>query len=209
MLRIVHVDTGEGSPYRARTTPQGFIAEIATMDAERFDRLTRTLTAGASRRRLLASVSSGLLATITHHGHQVVAKKRRKKRRKKKKPQPGLPPCIPEPAATTCAGAACGTTRNNNCGQLVACNCPPGRTCLLNGTCAQPCTKASDCTGSCGAGCSNLTTENQQHCLLENLPGVCANAQACSSTLECPRGLQCQECPFMSGEYRCLAVCTT
>jgi hypothetical protein len=171
------------------------------MDASHFDRLTRLFTSGGSRRTAFAGLLSGLLAPITLGGNPLAGKRRRKKRHKKRRRR-----CVPEPVPETCARAGCGAAQENNCGQAVACPCPADRTCLLNGTCAQPCTKSSECTG-CQESCSNITTENQQHCLLENYPGICDNLQACSSTAECPRGMHCQECPYMSGEYGCLEVC--
>jgi hypothetical protein len=167
------------------------------MDTARFDSLSRRVSTLLTRRTLsgvLGLAAFGLPAFAD-------AKKRRKKRHKKRRRR-----CAADPAGTTCARAGCGD-QQNNCGQAVACPCPAGRSCLRNGTCAKPCTKASECDSACFAGCSNVTTENQQHCLFENVPGMCDNAQTCTSTAECPRGMHCQECPFMSGEYRCIAVC--
>jgi hypothetical protein len=119
-------------------------------------------------------------------------------------PSPPPPGCNPEAQATTCAGR-CGTWPNN-CGQSVTCPaCPNGQTCLLNGTCARPCTgMAGQCNGCTGLVCA-ITTEGATNCA--NGIGIqCTEAQACTSTAECPLGFQCMTCGQIMPSTRCFAV---
>ena len=200
------------------------------MDADRFDFLIRTLTSSASRRRALAGVAGIALGLLGRDG--TAAKKKKpcpscKKRKKGKcKSQPNGtacgggscqsgscvassvasgPACVPESPTTICAGAACGTSRYNNCGQVVACTCPSGQNCLVNGSCAIPCGGGEACPFSAGCGgCTSQNTEGQQHCIESVL---CTEQKACTSTRGtsgCPRGTQCQ---FCSTDWRCVPLC--
>lgn len=195
------------------------------MDADRFDALARSLTAAGSRRRALAAALGGAFGTALGAfsvDENAAAKKKcppckkRKKGKCKKRKPDGTPCpggvcqsgrcCSPEPAAVTCAGA-CQTTRINRCGQAVTCDCPGGSNCLPNGTCARRCTgRAEDCAG-CGASvfCTSPNTEGQQHCVVESR---CSDHEVCfTSSSECPRGKQCQECGINEGK-RCIPVAT-
>src|SRR3954471_24954419 len=114
------------------------------MDGFAFDRLTRSIAADISRRRLLALLTGTSLITAletrltplsmarpksrrhTHHAHAQHAhhkaaekarrdvKSERQKHRKKKRRR-----CLPEPMAQTCAGR-CGSVANT-CGAAVDC----------------------------------------------------------------------------------------
>lgn len=131
------------------------------MDAPQFDALSKTLSTGETRRKVLGALAAapalgGLVALFArdeaearkrragrkHDGHGVDAEKKRKKKKKKKKK------CQPEPAATTCAGK-CGTV-TNNCKQSVSCT-----PCACKPSCAGKCDGGRDgCGGTCSGGCS-------------------------------------------------------
>jgi hypothetical protein len=185
------------------------------MENSRFDGLTRGLMHARTRRglaRLLVGLArGGSLAVLGAHGAEAKRKKGKNRKKKKRKQPvatvPSAPPaaCVPEAQSVTCGGAPCGSVRANNCGQAVNCGCPPGSKCLLNGTCARMCVGHSgDCDGCAGnAFCTNENTEGQQHCVLES---ACADHQECfTSTSECPRGTQCQDCGIGQGR-RCIPV---
>ena len=179
------------------------------MDSNRFDTLTRALSSTGSRRRTVTAALAGAIGLLgVVHPDPVAARKSKKcppcKKRKQgkcqgKKPDGTACPggtcqggrcCIPDHPAATCAGAFCGSAKNNNCGQAVACNCPPGQRCLGNGSCAIICTG-----GNCRTGCfcSVLNTEGALHCLT-NDQAPCAEQQVCTGTgtAGCPAGTHCQ-----------------
>jgi hypothetical protein len=122
---------------------------------------------------------------------------------------PGAPPppgCTPEPPETTCAGALCGTARNNNCGQAVACGCPSGQTCLLNGTCVRTCTTSPQCEGCAPSPfCSTLSSDGQRACV--GVAASCAVLQVCGTpeSPSCPQGFVCLDCPGPDA-FRCFPV---
>lgn len=143
------------------------------MDIQTFDALTRSLSAGGSRRRLL-----GLLATLPIGGGlrdvltpaDAAGKSRRKrgksakkrkhgKRGHAKKPKP-KPSCTPHPVNETCAGQ-CGPVQNN-CQQTVACppcDCVPAS---LEQTCAGKCGETHNTCGEtvdCGPCREGLTCD--------------------------------------------------
>ena len=200
------------------------------MDHDRFDGLTRSLGAAASRRgfgRALAGGGLGTLLGSAFGSLAVDAKQKRHTKKKKKDCQRncndrtcgsdgcggscgacaanqicrGGTCCVPESVATTCAGR-CGTW-TNNCGQPVTCpTCPTGQECLGNGSCAQACGSGVTCPSYC-TGCSVPNTEGATHCVAGNHPSVCPT-QTCSSTADCPTGKQCQMC---QGSGRCFVLC--
>jgi hypothetical protein len=116
------------------------------MDARQFDALAQTLSAAASRRRVLLSLARGALAALqlgplaldeAEQGHAKRRKKRRKKRKKK------FNPCVPQCAATNpCGPDGCG----GDCGP-----CDPGG----GGICQEGvCTCTQDvCNGQCVLAC--------------------------------------------------------
>ena len=132
------------------------------MDARDFDRLTRALVRGGTRRGLIGllaglPVLGGLVAFFSED--EAAAKGRRKRRKKRHKH--GKPhkrhrrKCRGQARKTLCAGR-CGTVRNR-CGKRIncgPCNCDP--TCLICQTCdtvsGQCVDKADDTAcGACGS----------------------------------------------------------
>lgn len=125
------------------------------MDAPQFDALSKGLSSGDTRRRVLgalatAPVLGGLASLLARdeadarnkkHNHGLDAEKKRKKKKKKK--------CKPDATSVTCSGK-CGNV-TNNCKQTVSCG-----TCPCKPSCAGKCSGGSDgcggsCTGDCGA----------------------------------------------------------
>jgi hypothetical protein len=90
------------------------------------------------------------------------------------------------------SGLCCkaGTAKQGTC-------CPNGLTCLVNGTCARPCTVDADCADCTPAGsrCSRESTEGQKLCT----PGqACASLETCVPTnpTGCSQGFACiPTCP--------------
>jgi hypothetical protein len=186
------------------------------MDADHFDTVTRSLIAGSSRRRLMATIVALGLSTLGTRGEPVetAAKKKRKKHKKKRQTcrpvcggktcgddgcggscgacgsglacQAGSCVCVPDAQATTCAGQ-CGT-KTNNCGQSVTCPCGGSKQCLSNGSCAGVCSGSIACPSGCLCSLSN--TEGQTHCVIEaTCPEI---VQDCMGTAQCPMGHHCQ-----------------
>jgi hypothetical protein len=113
------------------------------MDCARFDTLTRSLTGGSSRRRLLAGLTSGLLALVPlGSGSFDATAKKKGKRKKKKKKKP--PASLAVTCAPTCAGKVCG---DDGCGGTCGDPCPTAETCVA-GRCVCPAG-----TERCGPGC--------------------------------------------------------
>jgi hypothetical protein len=193
------------------------------VDADFFDTMTRSLASARSRRALAAALSGQLGIALGATSFDEVGakkkscppcKKRKKGKCKKKKPdgtacdggtcQNGRC-CVPESRAATYAGAACGTARANNCGQAVTCTCPTGQDCLVNGSCAQPCTDPEECTACVNVVCGFPNTEGTQYCVRTDVN--CSDLRPCSATTECPRGTHCQLCDVPTG-LRCAPLCT-
>jgi hypothetical protein len=137
------------------------------MDAPQFDALSKALSTGNTRRRVLGALAAvptlGGLAGL-FGGDEAEARKGKRKRRKKKKK------CKPQPASQTCAGT-CGNVINN-CKQSVNCG---------------PCTCTPDCTGKCAGGsdgCGGTCTGN---CSTNQIcdGGICQACDVCA-----------QGCPF-------------
>lgn len=113
------------------------------------------------------------------------------------------PRCVPQAPATTCAGR-CGVYANN-CGTAVGCPCPPGKSCLSNGSCAQSCAGP---TCPVGCLCTIPNVEGMHYCVVSSPP--CSEMlQVCTSTTECPLGRHCQRttcgsgAPWRTGAIRC------
>ena len=148
-----------------------------SLDTRLFDALTRSLSAGASRRRTLGALAAlpavgGLLAVIG--AEDAGARKKKRKRKKKKKKA-----CTPQPTAQTCA-AKCGTVTNNckqavNCGSC-GCNPPCGacETCTSARVC-QPCANCCDGNGVCQAGTTNAACGGSGTC------DVCTGNEQCQN----------------------------
>jgi hypothetical protein len=115
------------------------------MDPARFDMLVRSLTAWPSRRRLLAIVPAGLVASLPFalgeslslFGLADVDAKRKKKRKRKKKKSRNC--------TSNCAGKLCG---DDGCGGLCGFACSGGKTCQ-DGACACP-SGQKECRGQEG-----------------------------------------------------------
>jgi hypothetical protein len=123
------------------------------MDGSRFDRLTRLLAAGSTRRgltRLLSSLAVAGPLNVLLRPPVAEAKKRGKKRRKRKGSRPG---CAPQ-----CDGKACDAP--DGCGGK--CNtCGGGEQC-----CEGTCISTTECCGGCDAdltccdgACVDLATD--------------------------------------------------
>jgi hypothetical protein len=158
------------------------------MEIQRFDALSRQLSQGESRRRLLGlfggTALGGLLATT--FGPEAEAKKKKKKKSCKKKQcgecqicQKGK--CKPKPDGTACTDGAC---------QGGVCNCPSDQVCELSETCCpEPITAyegASICSTddvaqlcSCPAG--------REACVPDvgELGGCCLSSDACDPDVGC------------------------
>ena len=143
------------------------------MDARHFDALVRAVSAGSSRRRLLALLAtlpflSGLAAIqdsadVAGQGRRRRRKKSHKhgdrRRRSHQKKQ-----CQAEPVAQTCAGK-CGRVANN-CQKTVdcgACTCVPITACPAEmecGTTSDGCGGVVECPGVC-ANPAPICVENR------------------------------------------------
>ena len=171
------------------------------VDAETFDRVSRTLGASPSRRRVVRLVSGlAVVGPITSLALPIAEAKRKKNKKKKKNQR-----CTPDPLAATCFHR-CGTV-TNNCGQAISCpGCSGGRQCLINGTCAMVCSTSADCTAACGCTAS---VDGTLECVVSG--GSCADfPQTCSTTADCPAGQHCEQTgcgPGPSFENRCVALC--
>jgi hypothetical protein len=186
------------------------------MDHSQFDRLTRALVMGSSRRDLLlgfASAAVGLIAT--RFTSNVDAKKKHTKKHNKQQKQqqtPVTPPVdppatSPETCTPSCGGRTCGG--GDGCGGSCG-TCAAGQLCLDNGSCATTC----DVLGGvgCPAGCScppsvGVATGNCTEFVV-----ACTDIpQVCTSSAECPPGQSCQSTGCVSGgqfENRCIPLCT-
>jgi hypothetical protein len=162
------------------------------MDARHFDTLTRVLSAGGSRRRVLARMATlpvlGGVFSLLGPGEADAGsrRKRRKKRRKRKKP------CTPETYAVTCAGA-CGSV-TNNCKKPVDCG-----SCDCNPACTEcfTCQGAAGAPGTCvpraaGTPCGDATT-----CVSGTLhpQGSCDGSGTCQpgTSSPCVAGSHCND----------------
>jgi hypothetical protein len=176
------------------------------MDASRFDAATRSLTAGASRRKAITLVIGGMLSTRAQ-----TATEAKKRKRKKKTCKSGLVKCkvkMGKKKKTICVDAQ---TDPANCG---GCNrsCAAGIACV-NGacqdvaTCTPACPNGRDCfEGSCTCAahgeCEVRADPSGEWCV--NPPGhptvfvcgclegytVCAAGERCSN---CCSNAECEE----------------
>lgn len=187
------------------------------MDANHFDTLTKVLSAGDSRRRLLAGLAGvpllgGLLGILD--ADEVEAGGGRRKRRKKRhkhgkgrrranrrgKKKPG---CTPDSLAQTCGGQ-CGSV-TNNCGQSVDCgsckcatNCGTCETCNpQTGACVPDPARLGQVCGAPGQVCQADGTcwcddTSCPVCRSCHRTGVCTNpcrSAGCCDGVTCQPGL--------------------
>lgn len=202
------------------------------MDARAFDRITRTLSAMPSRRRLIGLVTGLAVAgPIAAIGMPIAEAKHKKKKKKHQGCKPnctdrtcgsdgcggecgqcaanqvcqGGSCCTPEPLVATCFHR-CGTVANN-CGQATSCPaCSGARQCLSNGSCADGCATSSECAApACYCG---VSAEGPKQCVesaeCDHVP------QTCATTADCPAGQNCQQTgcgPSGAIENRCAYLC--
>jgi len=151
------------------------------MDDRTFDALTRTLSQGGSRRKLLKGLlgfGGAVAVTGTVLGDDANAA-----RRGFAGPTfPTPPPCQP-----SCDGLSCG---DDGCGG--ACACGEGRTCLSNGSCAISCSDTSECralgceacwTTTGGLFCGNFEPSINNFC--QNDSNRCPVGFVCSGSAFC------------------------
>jgi hypothetical protein len=162
------------------------------MDAQRFDRLARALTAAGSRRgllRLLAMlpILGGLVALLDLDAAE--GKGRRRRRKKAHKHGKGRRRthhkhnCKPNSLAKSCAGK-CGLVKNT-CKKTVDCgSCPAGATCCGNG-CADLQIDPTHC-GDCLTACSGTTPICEAgSCVPCSAPRTCPVGGCCADDGSC------------------------
>jgi hypothetical protein len=193
------------------------------MDSTHFDRLTRSLAVAASRRGVLAGLTSSLLVVLplARVSQEVEArKKKRKNKRKKKRSAVALPPptpgCTPNCQRKICGDDGCG----GSCGDCTApetcqggiCECvpeSPATTCApgcgaRTNNCGQavncPCGSGQQClaNGSCAVTCTS-NTQCQPKCAvcmpdLEGQQKTCIGyGPPCSTLQTCTRTRDCPQ----------------
>jgi hypothetical protein len=155
------------------------------MDADRFDRLARSLTTGRSRRGALATLLGGALGLLGLA--ETAARKGRKKKGKKKKGT-CKPNCI---APMTCQRGKCdcpdptvlcnGECYVNTCNAGLAFNPLTCECCRANGS------------GGCFSGppscCSNVCVEVTNVCSGRNMGAPCDFGAQCASGFCSPAGV--------------------
>ena len=152
------------------------------MDAEHFDRLTRVLSGGQSRRGLLAGIGTGVLGLLPAAlGPATTAAKKKKKKKKKTVTAAPLPACQP-----ACAGRVCGP---DGCGGTCGAPCAACKTCT-NGACVNApdfettCKTSSGADGVCGGGGCGIP----QQCQGPGLPCSTGTPGTCCSEFCAPNG---------------------
>ncbi len=180
------------------------------MDQERFDTLTRTLS---TRRKALGGLLGGVAGLLglaadgaAHNALPACAKRKTARQqaacRRRARKHNRTHQCQAQPLPTTCA-SRCGVWKNN-CNQPTACYaCPPGRSCLANGSCAEICTPGF-CPASC-SGCGYPNTEGVSACIAA--VGPCPTVP-CTRTADCPVGYHCQACD-RGGPTVCFPLCAS
>lgn len=186
------------------------------MDTKQFDALTRALS---TRRTALAGLAGGLAALlglaapdeVTAHNPAPACRKLkdRKRRRaclRRARAHNRTHQCRPLPPAVVCASVRrCDGVAVDNCGRLINCTCPLGKTCLPNGSCAQACVGDTPCSPGCLCSAES-SVEGVRPCI--STPQPCeVIPQACTSTAECPVGRFCREVGCDGLTKRCVSLC--
>jgi hypothetical protein len=169
------------------------------VDHDRFDGLTRSLGAAASRRGLGRALAGGGLGALLGSALGVLDadaanKKRRKKKRKKNTQQRCTPNCIERTCGNDGCGSSCGA-----CGTNQICR---------GGNCCVPEPLVNTCTGRCGTRINNCgqpvtcgTCPLGQDCL-----GSGGCAIVCTNNLDCPAGSGCGcSDPSVEGTRHCIS----
>lgn len=185
------------------------------MDQNRFDALTRSLIAAASRRTILGITLGGVLGLLGPGRDAAAAKKRRcrpkcgvcqrcqkgkchqtksgKKRCKRGK-------CQPRADGTECGGP-CLACLGGVCTAKTGTACGAGTECLSNGSCARTCTVDAECGPGCF--CSSNSLDGQRHCIP---PTYSCDLGSCTTAADCAPGQHCQfsDCGLPA---RCVPLC--
>ena len=154
------------------------------MDGRQVDDLSRSISAGASRRGVLVKLTAALLAAGAVHmpgTHDTEAKRRRRKKRKNGKNAPPPPPnCAPNCAGKNCGPDGCGST----CGE-----CAGGQVCT-GGLCA--CSQGQElCGGQCRNACVSALVRNPVtcECCVPIGLGCGFGADCCTGAAACTAGI--------------------
>ena len=161
------------------------------MDDDRFDTLTRSVTSGGSRRRVMGLLSAVTLGALTPLLERVDADAGKRKKRKKNKKIGGSQPAPPAVCTPDCSRKSCG---NNGCGgscgtcgsRFVCSNEATGGTCVCpagHDACQASATCCSECQ-TCDAG--------RDVCLMkpESDSAACEGGACCGGAC-CPPSCQC------------------
>jgi hypothetical protein len=169
------------------------------MDANAFDRLTRSLSTPGTRRRLLDRLAIALTGTVALLAELRAGSVRAKPNKKK---------CDPEPRAKTCKGK-CGKVKNN-CKQRVrcgSCQCKPPcgacKTCDTKiGKCVADDQQVGDPCGLC------KVCDDTGKCVVDvpQINAPCGDCKICNSAGACvavANGTECGESQYSGGKIRC------
>ena len=163
------------------------------MDADRFDTLARSLTDSASRRRLLAGLSGGLLASITLTATREPTQAKKKKtiticvngqtqKTKKKGFQTRFPGATvgactspPKPTCAASCGATCSTCYERITGQVLCGG-------VASALCEPPCRSDNDCLGTDRPYCTKSFTDRATGETSDwGCPAACTNVAPCGA----------------------------
>jgi hypothetical protein len=166
----------------------GAAGRRAAMDATRFDRLSRAISAGQTRRRFFARLGSGLLllAPWAADNDAAAKKKRRKKDKRKKKHHcsPGCTGaktckqgvCVCPSGTEECGGEcrnACGASRARNPHTCECCKKHGVMGCSFSGAdcCSDNCTPFA--AGQCHGFAAGHACTFDAQCISGNCNGFC------------------------------------
>ena len=178
------------------------------MDTSQFAILLRTLAAQSARRRLLAGLTSSVLA-LAAAGDEAVAAKTGKCKQpcgvcqqctkgKCHKTKDGKKRCKKDTCAPKTPGTACGS--GGQVCQGGTCGCPGGTL-----ACAETCVLGTCCPGtSCGGDCGCLTAIEGDTFCAANVMVLCMD---CPSSGACAAGSRCSR--TSSGATCCIPACGT
>jgi hypothetical protein len=177
------------------------------MDDHAFDRLTRCLTSSSTRRGIVASLTSALLAFVplALSGDDAAARRKHKRKKRKKKqseaapvppplpesppPSPPPPPPSPPPCVGSCAGKRCG---DDGCGG--SCGVCAGGSVCESGQCVAACCAAGI---SCFGDYCTCDTSGSDFCscpaddVICNGAGCCLAEDTCLTPMDCFDGEIC------------------